>query len=138
MPNELLSIELKAQTIEVKSVLSLVGLAVQGDRFTGSYIIKRVADGIEDNATKFTVDRSLAKLEQSVTDWIAQGAAFAEAWRQEDVDNRAADKLAADTEAIRWAGLTPEEQKAEVEAALLLRQASIDSAPLLDPTPSGP
>lgn len=114
---DIFSRETKTETLQVKSVLQLASLAISGDNFKATYHDARVLpDGTELTALTYSVDRSIAAADQAVSDWLVQGMVFAEAWRQEDLDNRAATIAAAEAEAIRWAGLTLAEQQAEFEA----------------------
>lgn len=130
--------ELKSVPVEVKSVQDLTALHVEGDLFKATYVEKRqITDDRDLPATTFTADRSIAAVGQPLLDWIAAGVVLAEQFRQEDEAQRAADKVKFDAEAVRWAALTPDEKKAEVDAA---RQAALDAQAKLDPidpTPGG-
>src|ERR1019366_3495314 len=143
MPNELLSRAVSTQTLDVKTVQRLTGLSVAGDHFSALYAEERqLSDGTVLPARNFTVDRSISTLGSDVTAWLAQGAAFAELWRQADDDAKVASVAAVAAEAVRWAALTPTDRQAEVAAAKADAQAAIDASVaangLLDPTPTGP
>lgn len=126
--------ELKSQPQSVKSNRELAVLEVKNDRFKATYVLNRtLEDGSALPDNNFTVERAFADA-GSAMDLLNQLVQMVEQWRLEDDAARAKDKSDADAEAIRWAALTPEEQKAEVEAA---RAAAEAAAVPIDPNPSG-
>jgi hypothetical protein len=134
MPNELFYRELKSEPLTVITAQTLSKIEVSQYQILATYTeLKKLSDGSELKQNSFPVVRSRASLLQEEADWIAQGAAFIEAWRQQDEDEAASEKAKADAEALRWAALTAEEQKAERDAA----RAAVD-VQVSDPTPLGP
>lgn len=138
MLNELFTRDLKTVRLDVTTTQNLVGFRLSGDLLTFSYEeIKKLSDGTTLPTRQFTVDRSRSTLTKDVTDWIAQAAPFAETFRQENEDQRDADKTKFDTEAARWATLSSAEQKAEVAAAREAAALVFEAQPLSDPNPKG-
>jgi hypothetical protein len=140
MPNQLFSRDLKTETLDVSTVQNLVSVSITSGLFKASYEeIRSLPDGTILLGRKFTVDRSPADVDLSAL--IDQAASLAEQFRQEDEDNKSALDAAVAAEAERWSKLTPEEQKAEYDAALAARQAQIDADLAKngrpDPNPTG-
>ncbi len=140
MPTQPLFRTLPPVTLDVTTTQIPISFLIQGDLFKVTYQeTKSLSDGSSFPSRTFSVDRSLSVVDLSaITDQLYQSA---EQFRQEDEDAKTAADAATVAEAARWAALTPDQQKAEVDADLAARQAAADADIAKngypDPTPSG-
>jgi len=129
MPKNLFSIEVKTEELSVKSFVRLTGIAISGDNFKARYEnTAQFPTGTELGISTQSVDRSIDNASGKgdfvsfngtsigLVDLILITAQFAEKWRAEDDKARADDAAAAAAEKARWDALTPEQQKAEIDA----------------------
>lgn len=116
--NAIFSRNIDSQPATVDTVQRLVSIQIKNGRLTTTYNnVYTLLNGIEYVFETFTVDRALEDVEQALQDWVSNGASLIEKLRQADADKRVQDEAAAEVEIARYSALTPDEQRAEREAA---------------------
>lgn len=132
---DLLQTELKSEPLDVKSLLRLVSITIEGDIFRATYLQNRaLADGTTLPISKFTVDRTISGKATDLSAWVQKGITLSEQWRQEDLAAGAASQAAQAAEAARWAALDDKQKQTEIDA---YNAANPTTPVLFDPTPNG-